>query len=183
MRAALPREPPSRRAVWRARVGDADDQLAELRAEDARIAARFRAIAAEVSVREELFQRRSHGAARGDAVIGFGPETGAGAGLAMGAAAEHRSLTSSHTGVSGILATGAGALEALANQRTRLKGARRKVMDIMNTTDVGRRLIAQIEKRDNRDMILLYALMVGILLLMGAAVIYKHSRRHAAHLV
>jgi hypothetical protein len=186
------REPPARRHVWRARIGDFDDQLAELRTDDARVANRFRAIATEASVREELFQRRTAGAARGDAVIGFGPDGGGAGGggyggdggrTSLGAAAEHRSLTSSHAGVSGILATGASALDALVAQRIRLKGARRKVMDVMNTTDTGRRLIAQIERRDNRDMILLYALMLCILLLMGAAVVYKHSRRHAAQLI
>jgi Snare region anchored in the vesicle membrane C-terminus len=189
MRGALTREPPARRHVWRARIGDFDDQLAELRTDDARVANRFRAIATEVSVREELFQRRNAVAARGDAVIGFGPEGGGGGyggdggRSGMGVADEHRSLTSSHAGVSGILATGASALDALVGQRIRLKGARRKVMDVMNTTDTGRRLIAQIERRDSRDMILLYALMLCILLLMGAAVVYKHARRHAAQLV
>lgn len=172
MRTAMAREPPARRDVWRARLSGLEEELGELQAADARIGGRFQGIAAEVRVREDLLRRRGGG---GDAVIGFG-DTGAGV---AGVLDEGKRLESGGKGVSQILATGTGALEALVNQRVRLKGARRKVMDVVNTMDAGRRLIAQIERRDRRDTVLMYSCMAGILMLLGIAVIWKHHRRAA----
>jgi golgi SNAP receptor complex member 2 len=174
MRAALPSEPPPRRATWAARLRALEDQAAELSSADARVSARFREIDVDAGVREELFRRRAGlGAARGgsgDAVIGFGPDATA------GAVTEGKALGASQSGVSGILATGAGALEALVGQRNRLKGARKKVMDVMNTMNAGKALIGQIERRDASDRLLLYGLMAAILALLGVAVFIKHAR-------
>lgn len=181
MRSLLTREPQAKRDVWRARLRDLEEQLAELRYADSRVAGRFRQIAADVSVREELFQRRAGarcgeagGGGGGDAIIGIG---NVGADEAAGAAAEGRVLNGAQVGVSGILSSGTSALEQLVNQRVRLKGARRKVMDVMNTMGAGRRLIAQIERRDRRDTVLVYSLMAGILVLLGIAVLFKHHRK------
>jgi hypothetical protein len=96
-----------------------------------------------------------------------------------GALDEGRRLEKGGSGAAQILATGAGALQALVSQRVRLKGARRKVMDVVNTLDAGRRLISQIERRDRRDTVLMYSCMAGILLLLGVAVVWKHHRRVA----
>lgn len=182
MRSLLSREPAARREIWRVRVSDLGDQIAELQAADARLAARFQDIATEVSVREELFQRRNYNTSRGDTIIKVGLDAGHDSpadahSAALSAAGEHRSLMSSQNGASGILNTGATALELLVNQRVRLKGARRKVMDVMNTMDAGRRIIARIERRDRRDTLLMYSLMLGILVLLGLAVLYKRSGR------
>lgn len=172
MRSALAATPPERRADWRARVAALEDEAGELAAADARLGALLRGRADDAGVREELLRRRGGG----DAVIGIGVGPAPGV---DGVLDEGRRLEGSGNGVSQMLATGTGALEALVSQRVRLKGARRKVMDVMNTMDAGRRLIAQIERRDRRDTLLMYACMAGILLLLGIAVLFKHHRRAA----
>ena len=167
LRTMLSSTPLSRREVWQARLRDLDDQVTELREGDARCSRRFRAIQSEARMREELFQRRPQGVAPGDAVIGLGPEE------------ERKSLQNSEAGVVGIMATGRGALQGLLDQRSRLKGAKTKMLNIMNQIGVDRKLIAKIERRDYSDAILVYTLMVVILLLLLIAAIFKHHYRSA----
>lgn len=163
LRSLLAAEAPSRREVWRARLRDLDDQVAELRAGDARCVARFREITTNTRMRQELLQR-TH--ASGDAIIGLGP------------AEEQRSLDNSTSGVASIMSTGQGALNALLDQRKRLKGAKTKMLDVMNQMGVDRKIIAQIERRDYADMLLLYALMALILIVLFLAYLWK-SHRHS----
>lgn len=158
------RQRAGRQAVWVARVRDLEDQIAELRSADARIAQRFRQIRTEAQMRAQLLQRT--GAAPGDAVIGLGPVD------------EARSLERAGGGAAGILATGQGALEALLDQRKRLKGAKRKMMDVMHQMGVDRKIIAQIERRDLQDKHLLYACMAVLLLLLFCAWLLKSYWRH-----
>lgn len=184
LRTYIPREAPSRREVWRMRLRDWEEQVTELHGADVRIASKFRSIAAEASVRDELFQRRTRTIPstnththNGDAVIGFGHDS-TNHHATYTSAWEHKTLDSSQSGVTGILSTGTNALDALVNQRIRLKGARKKVMDVMNTMTAGRKLIAQIERRDQRDKVLLFGMMALTLLLLSAAVFYKRVLRH-----
>lgn len=158
------RKQAGRKAVWVARVRDLDDQMAELRTADARIAMRFRQIRTEAQMREQLLQRT--GAAPGDAVIGLGPID------------EARSLERVGGGAAGILATGQGALEALLGQRKRLKGAKRKMMDVMHQMGVDRKIIAQIERRDLQDKHLLYICMALLIFLLLCAVWLKSHWSH-----
>lgn len=151
-----------RRAVWVARVSDLDDQLAELRAADERIVVAFRQIA-----RDQLLMRAPS-------------RTGAGAGdvaLAMGPVDEARSLESSSERASSILSTGSAALAALLDQRTRLKGARTRMLDVLHGLGVDRQLITRIERREASDRKLLYACMAALLLVLLAAVWLKSYLR------
>lgn len=151
-----------RRSVWVARVGDLDDQLVELRAADARVVAEFKRIS-----REQLLMG-SGGGGRGDVAIAMGPVD------------EARSLESSSDRVAGILSTGSAALSALLDQRTRLKGARTKMLDVLNGLGVDRQIIARIERRDQADRILLYICMAVLLLVLFAAVWLKSYLRNRA---
>lgn len=174
LRSLITSEPPSRREVWKARLRDLDDQIAELRAGDARCSAQFRRIQSEKMMREELFQRRPGGGLAGQRKGGL--ESGD-AVLRMNLADEHRSLENSGNMVSGILGTGRGALESLMNQRGRLREAKTKMLDVLNQIGVDRRLIASIERREYSDTMLAYGLMTALLVLLGLAVVWKYHRK------
>lgn len=174
LRSLLTSEPPSRRDVWRARLRDLDDQIAELRAGDARCTARFRKIQTDKMMREELFQRAVGGGVKPNA-YGTGDAV-----LRIGLVDEHRSLENSKSTVSNILSTGRGALQSLVHQRERLRGVKTKMIDVMNQMGVDRKIIASIERREMSDTILVYMLMAAILVLLGLAVLWKnHRKAHA----
>lgn len=173
LRSMLLGEPPSRRQVWKARLRDLDDQIAELRGGHARCAARLRHIRSERSVRDELFQRRAGALPqaqmqRGDAV------------LRVGVVEEARALDESSGTASAILNSGRGALEKLVFQKGRLRSVRKKMLDVMNNIGVDRRIIASIERREYSDTLLVYGLMAGMLLLLGLAVLWKYHRKRDA---
>lgn len=168
LRSLLTSEPPSRREVWKARLRDLDDQIAELRAGDGRCAARFRKIQSEKMMREELFQRRPGGVANGDAV------------LRMSLADEHKSLENSGSMVTNILGTGRETLQNLVHQRGVLRKAKTSMLNVMHQIGVDRQIIRSIERREYSDTLLVYGLMAGMLLLLGLAVLWKyHRKRHS----
>lgn len=165
-------EPPSRRQVWKARLRDLDDQIAELRAGESRCANRFRKIAREKQMREELFQRR-HGTTN----IIIGGMDGSASGGTFRAGEEARRLDQSGSVVGNILNSGRDTLQSLTNQRDRLHGARKKMLDVLHQIGVDRHIIARIERRERSDMILAYGLMAAMLVLLGLAVLWKYHRR------
>lgn len=169
LRALLTAEPPSRREVWKARLRDLDDQIAELGMGDARCAQRFRRIDAERRMRDELFNRREGKTYGGDSV------------LRMGLAEEHGRLDRSGNVMSGIMRTGRAAMGGLMEQGERMRGVKRKMLDVMNGIGVDRQIIASIERREWSDTVLVYALMIGLLLLLGVAVLWKYHRRRQWH--
>lgn len=179
LRSLISSEPPSRREVWKARLRDLDDQIAELRAGDARCSSSFRKIQSEKTMREELFQRRPGGGAPGTRKGTPGMQ-GGDAVLRMSLADEHRSLDNSKSMVSNILGTGRGALQALVDQRGTLRQAKTKMLDVMNQIGVDRQIIASIERREYSDTLLAYGLMTALLVLLGLAVIWKYHRQAMA---
>lgn len=146
-----------RRAVWQARVRDLDDQLMELRSADSRIVTTFRKLRREALV--ESTNRRG-----GDVALALGP---------MSAAEEARSLERSTTSASGILATGGAVVRELLSQRRTLKNAKTKMLSVLNQMGVDRRIIQQIERRDNADRLLLYAGMAVLLIILFLAYCLK----------
>ncbi len=150
-----------RRPVWMARVRDLDDQLMELRSADARVVATFRQLR-----REALVEPTRAG---GDVALALGP---------MSAAEEARALERSTTGAAGILATGSAVVGALLSQRRTLKGAKTKMLDVLNQMGVDRRIIHKIERRDNADRLLLYAGMAVLLVILFLAYWVKRYLQH-----
>lgn len=98
----------------------------------------------------------------------------------MDAASEARVLDNSGSVVGSILNTGKHTLSSLAKQRDTLRSARKKMLDVLHQAGVDRRIIARIERREVNDMILVYALMAGLLVLLGLAVMWKYHRRRLA---
>lgn len=127
-------------------------------------------------MREELFQRRP-GAVNPDMQKGRPGYQGGDAVLRMSLADEGRSLDNSSSMVSNILGTGKGALQALVEQKGKLRMAKTKMLDVMNQIGVDRKIIASIERREYSDTLLLYGLMTLMLVLLGLAVIWKYHRK------
>lgn len=178
LRRAAASEPPSRREVWRARLRDLDDQVAELQALSERCSKRLAVTARDQRLRDELLARR-RGISNGNVTLSVGGDGGGGGGR-MRAVEEGRRLDESNTVVGGILNSGKQTLGNLMDQRERLRSARRRVLDVLHQVGVDRQLIQRIERREYSDMLLMYALMAAILLLLALAVLWKyHRRRHS----
>jgi len=93
--------------------------------------------------------------------------------LRMGSAEEHRSLQNSYSMVGDILGTAQSALQRLVDQRHRLRRAKTKMVDVITQMGVDGRIVASIERRGYSDAVLVYVLMAGSLVLLGAAVVWK----------
>lgn len=169
LRRQVTTEPPSRRQVWKARLRDLDDQISELRSSEAQCLNKFRKNAAERQMRDELLQRRD-----GKATVIHGMEAGYRAGE------EAKRLDDSTGLTSNILGTGRDTLQALFQQKDRLRGAKKKVLDVLHQIGVDRQIIARIERREYSDMLLVYGLMVVMLILLALAVAWKYHRRRIA---
>lgn len=170
LRRQVTAEPPSRRQVWKARLRDLDDQISELRAIEARCTTRLRGIARERQMRDELLRRRQHD---GNTVIG-GMDGG------YRAADEATRLDQSSSVAGNAMGAGRETLVSLAQQRDRLRGVRKKMLDVLHQAGVDRTIIARIERREYSDMLLVYGFMVIMLILLGLAVAWKYHRRRNA---
>mmetsp|Transcript_8163 Transcript_8163/g.24570 ORF Transcript_8163/g.24570 Transcript_8163/m.24570 type:complete len:213 (-) Transcript_8163:103-741(-) len=147
----LGREPPPKKEIWRQRLVQLDDELAELRRGQERCASRARAAETEARMRDELLSRRKQRADNGgDATIQMDFYE-----------SEAKSLKSSSTMSDQILETGTATLEMLLAQRTKLKGAKKKMLDVANQLGVSKDLIRSIERREAADF---YLVLGGIAL-------------------
>lgn len=162
LRTQLGNEPPSRRQVWKAKLRDLDDQLTELRAGQQRCQSKLRGIERANEMRRDLLEQGGgHTAIR-----------------LMGEADEGRRLDHSASLAGGILETGRDTFSRLVDQRGRLRGARKKVLDVLHQVGLDQRLVKRIERRDRADLILVYSLMVALLLCLAIAVAFKYYRKN-----
>jgi len=79
---------------------------------------------------------------------------------------EHGSLLQSHREIDDMLGQGAETLASLRHQRNTLKGARTKVIDIMNTLGMSNTVMQFIERRSSKDKIILFAGMFAFTMFM-----------------
>ncbi|XP_065352209.1 probable Golgi SNAP receptor complex member 2 [Cloeon dipterum] len=77
----------------------------------------------------------------------------------------HTALQGANRGMDDLLNSGSSILESMRDQRTVLKGARRKILDIAGTLGLSNTTIRYIEKRAAEDKVLLIAGMVITLLI------------------
>lgn len=80
--------------------------------------------------------------------------------------AESRSLDRSMNLIGSYIATGRATLEELTSQRERLKGAHRKVLDILNSLGLSGSILRQIENREVFDRLLVFGGMAVVSLLL-----------------
>lgn len=69
---------------------------------------------------------------------------------------QNQSMNNAHRGVDDMIFTGHGVLENLRSQRERLKGARKRILDIGNTLGLSNHTMKVIEKRISEDKYVLY---------------------------
>lgn len=66
-----------------------------------------------------------------------------------------------------MLDHGARVLHAMGGQRERLKGAQRRVLDVLNAAGMSEALLRRADRRQRGDALLVYAGMLLVLLLLG----------------
>jgi len=88
---------------------------------------------------------------------------------------EIKALSRADNTVDAIFLSGKETLESLYSQRSKLKGARKKMLDFANTVGVSKKLIKSIERRQNADLYILLAGMAIIFIVVIA--IYLLKRR------
>lgn len=85
---------------------------------------------------------------------------------------ENPDLQNANTGVDDMLRSGSGILDNLKDQRSTLKGAHRRVMDLANTLGLSNTTMRLVERRAHEDKYILVGGMVVTLLIIVLVVIY-----------
>jgi Golgi SNAP receptor complex protein 2 len=153
-RMAALREAPARADLWKRRVEQVAEEADELRGALDRAGAAARRRHAADAQREELLARRAGGAPAFD----LGAEVAA-----------RRHLDGSRRALEEAHATGAAVLGAMAGQRERLKGAHRRVLDVLHAAGMSDSVLRLAERRLVLDKLTAYggmlactALVVGL---------------------
>jgi Golgi SNAP receptor complex protein 2 len=141
----LQQEPSHKREVWKQKVSNQRDEYISLQRAWAKDYARHGGHSQYEDERAALLGNRY-------------PGTGAGAAPGKGGPLDpesQRALDRSHQAIDDLEQRGMAMLGSLANQRERLKGVHKKVLDVMNTLGVSNSLIRVIEKRQSTDVVLM----------------------------
>ncbi|KAK4879452.1 hypothetical protein RN001_007598 [Aquatica leii] len=85
---------------------------------------------------------------------------------------QQNSLYNVHQGVDEMLQTGSGTLESLRNQRSTLKGAHRRIVDMANTLGLSTHTMRLIERRVLEDKYILISGMVITLFVIVLVIVY-----------
>ncbi|KAL1491346.1 hypothetical protein ABEB36_011955 [Hypothenemus hampei] len=84
----------------------------------------------------------------------------------------HGSLNNANRGVDEMIYTGANTLESLRSQRSTLKGAQRRIMDMANTLGLSNHTMRLIEKRVGEDKLVFVAGIIITFLVIILVIIY-----------
>ena len=151
----LSRETPAQREIWRRKILELQEDASSIRRQGEYY---HRMVNSNLRVqreREELLTRR-----RRRKKDGFGDsELGI-----QDLAEESTSLASSQNMVGELLMSGQAQLNSLIDQRRRMRGAKRMVLNIGNTIGLSNSTMRMIERRDENDVKLVLAGMVLTLL-------------------
>jgi Golgi SNAP receptor complex protein 2 len=143
----LSREAPSQREIWRRKISELREDALSIRRQGEY---HSRIINSNLRVqreKEELLTRRRR---RRD--VGFGDAESAMHHLAE----ESTSLASSQNMVTELLMSGQAQLNSLIDQRQRMRGVKRMVLNIGNALGMSSTTMRMIEKRDENDMYLVF---------------------------
>jgi len=137
---------------WNRKLLQLEQNIVDLYQRQERCLSKARAAQSEKRIRDELLSRRSQ-TNGGDTAIQID-----------GYEAEAKSLNRSSTMSDQIIETGSNIVEMLHSQRQKLKGAKKKVLDMANQLGVSKDLIRSIEKRELADTYLVFGF-IGFLIL------------------
>lgn len=144
----LNRETPAQREIWRRKILELREDASSIRRQGEY---HHRMANANVQVqkeREELLTRRRR--RRQDGMSGADKEM-------QDYAEEGASLAASHNMVGELLSSGQAQLNALIDQRRRMRGVKRIVLNIGNSLGLSNQTMRMIEKRNENDMYLVFA--------------------------
>eukprot|EP01137_Pigoraptor_chileana_P012475 Opistho-2@64900 len=155
------REPASRRHVAKTRISQLQQDLQGLQTAFSHYNNRKNAKESEAKEREELLHRRFKPNEDDDTTI-----------MIDAAIKENSQLRRADAGMDAILGSGSSILESLHRQRSTLKGARRRLLDIANTLGLSNTVMRFIERRGAQDKWILIGGMVITCVVMWATVHY-----------
>jgi Golgi SNAP receptor complex protein 2 len=147
----LSRETPAQREIWRRKILELRDDSSSLRRQGEYYSRMVNSNLRVQREREELLTRR-----RRRREVGMGDADSE----MQDYAEESQSLASSQNMVGELLMSGQAQLSSLVDQRRRMRGVKRMVLNIGNTIGLSQNTIKMIEKRDENDMYLVFFGMV-----------------------
>ncbi|GJQ13160.1 hypothetical protein GpartN1_g4951.t1 [Galdieria partita] len=152
------REPSSRREAWQLKIERLNRDSLEIRAAFEKYLSKSYSAAIQAKEREELLERYS---VKDTSIVIDSFQT------------ESQSLNRSNVTTEGILGMGQATLQALSLQRSRLKGARKKMLDVANVLGISHSVIRMIEGREKVDAYIVYGGMLVIILIVFGIYIWK----------
>lgn len=152
------REPSSRREQWQLKIGRLNSESVEIRTAFESYLNKSYSAAIQAKEREELLDKYS----RNETSI-----------VIDAYQSESQSLHRSNVTTEGILGMGQATLQALSLQRSRLKGAKKKMLDVANVLGISHSVIRMIEGREKVDALIVYGGMIFVTLIVLGIYIWK----------
>ncbi|EME28634.1 Golgi SNAP receptor complex member 2 [Galdieria sulphuraria] len=152
------REPSSRREAWQLKIDRLNSDSLDIRAAFENYLSRSYTAAIQAKEREELLDRYS---GKDTSIVIDSFQT------------ESQSLHRSNVTTEGILGMGQATLHALSLQRSRLKGAKKRMLDVANVLGISHSVIRMIEGREKVDAYIVYGGMFFIILIVFGIYIWK----------
>lgn len=143
----LAKETPAQREIWRRKILELREDASSIRRQGEYFSRMANSNIRIQKEREELLTRR-----RRRREVGMGDAESAMQDLAE----ESTSLTSSQNMVGELLMSGQAQLNALIDQKRRMRGVKRMVLNIGNTLGLSSKTMRMIEKRDETDMYIVF---------------------------
>jgi len=144
----LSRETPAQREIWRRKILELREDSSSLRRQGEYYSRMVNSNLRVHREREELLTRR-----RRRREVGLGNAESE----MQDYAEESHSLGSSQNMVGELLMSGQAQLSSLIDQKRRMRGVKRMVLNIGNTIGLSQKTMRMIEKRDANDMYLVFA--------------------------
>ena len=152
-RVLIVKENPSKRDTWKRKVSQISEECDQYRIALDRFGSRESRRMQEEQEREELMRKMNGGGnmnnASGDVTLNMGSSYDAEASAGM-------SMRRSNQMVDDLLDSGANILGSLHEQKDRLKSARRKVLNVLDTLGVSQSVLKVIDRRQRMDAIIVY---------------------------
>ncbi len=82
---------------------------------------------------------------------------------------QHQNMSGAHRDMDELLSSGTSILSSMKDQRTTLKGAHRKILDVANYLGLSNTVMRLIERRAYQDKFILYGGMIATCIIMYLA--------------
>eukprot|EP00744_Colponema_vietnamica_P023313 GILI01033705.1.p1 GENE.GILI01033705.1~~GILI01033705.1.p1 ORF type:complete len:228 (+),score=25.06 GILI01033705.1:48-686(+) len=154
------KEPAGKRELWKRRVRQLSDDATMLRAGLEKYLTKMYRQRREAEEQKSLFERRN-GTAGGSSIDAY--------------TRENNALKRSHTLTDEYIAHGRNILNSLSDQKDKIKGAQRKVLDVANSLGLSSSLLRIIDRRHQMDRWLVYGGMIVTLIVLWGSYKLVHG--------